>query len=171
MSTPSRSALCSMSFRIWIGLISALGIAGCWASAEPPPESPETPSHLVEALQHQPTAAEILPTIVPRPQLVARATASTGQSMALYEYHPVPQPESFEMYVSLTFANDTLVAVGSRNRTLSASWLGRWIESLFAGPAYKDPYGPERVQDCVEALRESAYIQTDSHSGSSSRSC
>lgn len=162
-----------MTARLLLG--GALVFAGCYAGAESPPDLSQAPSripdYLVEAMGEQRTLTEVLPTVAARPRLVAEAVASTGQDMALYEYLPVPQPQHEELYVSLTFANDTLVSVGSRGRTGYDSWFGRLLASLFPDYSFEDPYGSERIADCVEALEASVYIQTDYHSESSGRSC
>ena len=122
-------------------------------------------------MKEQRTVADVLPTVTPRPRLVAEAVASTGQSMALYEYRPFPPSDRSEAFVSLRFANDTLVSVGSRARTTGDSWLARALAPLLADKSFTDPYGPERVADCVEALEESVYVRTHRRSQSSSRSC
>lgn len=158
-----------MTARLTLGI--ALALAGCYAGPEPPPDFAQAPDFLVEAMKQERTIGEVLPTVSPRPRLVAEAVARSGQDMALYEYQPVPQPDPSEVYVSLTFANDTLVSVGSRGRTPSGSWFGRLLDSVFPDHSFEDPYGPERVADCVEALEESAYIHTASYSSSSGRSC
>ena len=144
-------------------------LAGCW----PEPEGPryETPERLVEAMKQHRALSEVLPTVSPDPRLVATATASTGQNMALYEYHPTPQPEASDVFVSLRFANDTLVSVGHRQRHYPTTAFGEWLWALFPDDDFDDPYGPDRVRDCTAALEATVRIQEPGRASSSSRTC
>ncbi len=105
--------------------------------------------------------AEVFSRLETSPALVAQATASTGQRMELYEYQPLEQPEGQETFAVLTFADGKLEAFGFRSRNTS------WLNKLLPNASFDDPYGPERVRDCVEALEASAFTET-SESG---RSC
>jgi hypothetical protein len=150
-------------------LILALALSACWSEPEGP--SYEAPERLVEAMKQRRAVSDVLPTISPAPKLVATATASTGQSMALYEYRPTPQPEASDVFVSLRFANDTLVSVGHRQRHHPTTAFGEWLRALFPDDDFDDPYGEDRVRDCIEALEATVRIQEPGHASSSSRTC
>ena len=146
-----------MSHRYALALATLL--AGCTDSDFDPFEHDVEPAWLEGALIERWPKTEVLERL--DPTLVARAQASTGQQMELYEYRLDDPPEGQEVYVTLTFADGELRGFGSRGRPTG------WWHRLFPDPSYDDPYGPERVSDCVSALEES--VLAEGHG--SSRTC
>ena len=158
-----------------VASVLALVALGCvhepWPLHDDPREQVNKviPERLSAAMGQSP--AEVLPTVDPEPRLVAQATASTGQSVSVYEYRPVPQPEGADRYVVLRFVEGALSSVGYRQRAHPRTALEEWTLRFFRDDAYDDPYGPGRVRRCVEAIEASVYVREPGRTVESSSSC